>query len=124
MARQSWQVQAAHATDSLGRYRPHKLTHTLTHSLGRYNFGVLTSGKDLSIPESSIDPVASLPNYEDLTSEDPALLKECVIVKLNGGLGEQTLAYALSGCPSPHCTPSPPPLDQEPAWASRRQSRC
>jgi len=53
----------------------------------KYNFGVLTSGKDLSIPESSIDPVASLPNYEDLTSEDPALLKECVIVKLNGGLG-------------------------------------
>jgi UDP-N-acetylglucosamine pyrophosphorylase len=53
----------------------------------RYNFSVLTSGKDLMIPESTIKPVDSLPDYADLTAEDPALLKQTVMVKLNGGLG-------------------------------------
>ena len=53
----------------------------------KYNFGVLTSGANLMIPESSIKPVASLPDYASLTAEDPALLKQTVMVKLNGGLG-------------------------------------
>merc|ERR1719409_2343098 len=53
----------------------------------RYNFSVLTSGKDLMIPESSIKAVDSLPDYASLTAEDPALLKQTVMVKLNGGLG-------------------------------------
>ena len=53
----------------------------------KYNFGVLTSGADLSIPESTISPVDSLPAYESLSDEEPALLKETVMVKLNGGLG-------------------------------------
>merc|ERR1719171_2134495 len=53
----------------------------------RYNFGVLTSGADLMIPESTIEPVESLPDYGRLNYEDPALLKETVMVKLNGGLG-------------------------------------
>jgi len=53
----------------------------------RHNFGVLTSGKNLMIPESTIKPVDSLPDYASLTAEDPALLKETVMVKLNGGLG-------------------------------------
>merc|ERR1719436_1503995 len=40
------------------------------------------------IPESSLDPVASLPRLEELTTEaDPSLLSKTVILKLNGGLG-------------------------------------
>merc|ERR1719327_2543884 len=39
------------------------------------------------IPESTIEPVDSLPDYTTLTAEDPALLEKCVMVKLNGGLG-------------------------------------
>ncbi len=53
----------------------------------KYNFGVLTSGADLNIPESSIMAVDALPTYEALKGEKPALLKETVMVKLNGGLG-------------------------------------
>merc|ERR1719230_211516 len=53
----------------------------------RYNFSVLTSGKDLMIPESTIKPVDSLPDYATLSAEDPELLKQTVMVKLNGGLG-------------------------------------
>ena len=53
----------------------------------KYNFKVLTSGADLMIPESSIEPVDSLPDYAALTAENPALLESCVMVKLNGGLG-------------------------------------
>lgn len=53
----------------------------------KYNFKMLTSGADLMIPESSIEPVAELPNYDALSAEDPKLLEKCVMVKLNGGLG-------------------------------------
>ena len=87
----------------------------------KYNFGVLTSGADLNIPESTcvshpatpspalaadtcdsrrtwrrspnfptplrIMAVDALPTYEALKGEKPALLKETVMVKLNGGLG-------------------------------------
>ena len=87
----------------------------------KYNFGVLTSGADLNIPESTCVPhpatpspalaagmcdsrrawrrspnfptplrimaVDALPTYEALKGEKPALLKETVMVKLNGGLG-------------------------------------
>jgi len=53
----------------------------------RHNFAVLTSGKDLMIPESSIAPVDTLPDYGTLSAEDPELLKSTVVVKLNGGLG-------------------------------------
>ena len=38
----------------------------------KYNFKVLTSGADLMIPESSIEPVDSLPDYAALTAENPA----------------------------------------------------
>ena len=55
---------------------------TLPHMVG-----VLTSGANLMIPEASIKPVASLPDYASLTKEDPELLKATVMVKLNGGLG-------------------------------------
>jgi len=53
----------------------------------KYNLGVLTSGANLMIPESTISPVETLPDYSDLTEEDTELLKETVMVKLNGGLG-------------------------------------
>lgn len=53
----------------------------------KHNFSVLTSGANLMIPETTISPVESLPDYASLTAEDPALLKETVMVKLNGGLG-------------------------------------
>merc|ERR1719379_135341 len=39
------------------------------------------------IPESAIKPVDELPTYESLSEENPALLKEAVMLKLNGGLG-------------------------------------
>ena len=51
------------------------------------NFEQLTSGKNLMIPESAIQPVESLDDYTTLSKEDKSLLKECVMVKLNGGLG-------------------------------------
>ena len=53
----------------------------------KYNLGVLTSGANLMIPEGSIRPVDSLPDYARLSKEDPSLLKQTVMVKLNGGLG-------------------------------------
>merc|ERR1719327_1767959 len=39
------------------------------------------------IPEATVKPVDSLPDYASLTAEEPELLKETVMVKLNGGLG-------------------------------------
>merc|ERR1719487_21625 len=53
----------------------------------KYNLGVLTSGANLMIPETDLEPVDSLPDYEALSEEDAALLKSTVMVKLNGGLG-------------------------------------
>jgi len=54
----------------------------------KYTFGVLCSGKSTMIPESDLDAVAELPDYDKLeVEENPALLKETVVLKLNGGLG-------------------------------------
>jgi len=54
----------------------------------KYNYGVLVSGADVMIPESALDPVDKLPQLEELTIEpNPDLLKETVVLKLNGGLG-------------------------------------
>eukprot|EP00929_Paragymnodinium_shiwhaense_P086943 TRINITY_DN4729_c0_g1_i2.p1 TRINITY_DN4729_c0_g1~~TRINITY_DN4729_c0_g1_i2.p1 ORF type:complete len:526 (-),score=197.89 TRINITY_DN4729_c0_g1_i2:427-2004(-) len=54
----------------------------------KYTFGVLCSGKSTMIPEADLDAVAELPDYDKLdVAEDPALLKETVVLKLNGGLG-------------------------------------
>ena len=60
---------------------------TAAQNAFKYNFKMLTSGANLMIPETAISPVDSLPKYEDLSVEEPELLKKCVIVKLNGGLG-------------------------------------
>jgi UDP-N-acetylglucosamine pyrophosphorylase len=53
----------------------------------KYTFEKLASGANLMIPESAIQPVDELPTYESLTAEDPALLQQAVMLKLNGGLG-------------------------------------
>eukprot|EP00438_Fugacium_kawagutii_P010996 Skav225605 [mRNA] locus=scaffold3871:46436:55893:+ [translate_table: standard] len=54
----------------------------------KYNFKVLTSGASTMIPESQLEPVTTLPDLEALDiTVDPALLKETVVLKLNGGLG-------------------------------------
>ena len=56
----------------------------------RYSYNELVSGTAGSIAEASIAPVQSLPILEDLrrsTTRDPSLLKETVVLKLNGGLG-------------------------------------
>jgi len=54
----------------------------------KYNLGVLLSGASTMIPESDIGPVDSLPELDGLDiTPDPSLLKDTVILKLNGGLG-------------------------------------
>merc|ERR1711920_156856 len=53
----------------------------------KYTFQKLTSGDSLMIGEALIKPVPSLPQYEALTDEDATLLKQTVMLKLNGGLG-------------------------------------
>ncbi|CAE7526284.1 UGP1 [Symbiodinium natans] len=54
----------------------------------KYNYGVLVSGADVMIPESKLDPVDKLPEYEKLKEKpDPRLLRKTLILKLNGGLG-------------------------------------
>lgn len=54
----------------------------------QYNFHVLTSGASTMIPESDLDPVPPLPDYMDLNIQpNPDLLRETVVLKLNGGLG-------------------------------------
>merc|ERR1712151_173819 len=54
----------------------------------KHNFGALLSGVNPMIPESSIEPVQSVPTYESLPGdEQPALLSKTLMLKLNGGLG-------------------------------------
>jgi len=54
----------------------------------KYNLGVLASGADVMIPESRLDSVEGLQEFEKLKIKpDPKLLKKTVILKLNGGLG-------------------------------------
>jgi len=54
----------------------------------KYNYATLVSGVDTMMPESSLDSVDTLPDYEKLEiKENPDLLKQTVVLKLNGGLG-------------------------------------
>jgi|EP00427_Karlodinium_veneficum_P007982 UDP-N-acetylglucosamine pyrophosphorylase len=54
----------------------------------KYNFRVLCSGESTMMPESSLDPVKPLPDFEKLEiTAKPELLDKTVILKLNGGLG-------------------------------------
>lgn len=50
------------------------------------NFHQLGSGTSLSIPESSIDPVETVPEWENLP-DDGKGINRTVMIKLNGGLG-------------------------------------
>jgi hypothetical protein len=47
------------------------------------------SGERGMLPERVLEPVASLPRLDDLekTPDDPSLLDQLVVIKLNGGLG-------------------------------------
>jgi UTP--glucose-1-phosphate uridylyltransferase len=48
----------------------------------------LSEGETGTLPEADIEPVAELPDADDLTAEaDAALLDQAVVIKLNGGLG-------------------------------------
>jgi UDP-N-acetylglucosamine pyrophosphorylase len=54
----------------------------------KYNFQVLASGASTMLPESALDAVTGLPELEKLDiTVKPELLKETVVLKLNGGLG-------------------------------------
>eukprot|EP00933_Yihiella_yeosuensis_P066058 TRINITY_DN7013_c0_g1_i1.p1 TRINITY_DN7013_c0_g1~~TRINITY_DN7013_c0_g1_i1.p1 ORF type:complete len:716 (+),score=230.92 TRINITY_DN7013_c0_g1_i1:89-2236(+) len=54
----------------------------------KYNYGVLVSGKNVMMGESVLNPVESLPEMAKLrVTPDPKLLKETLVLKLNGGLG-------------------------------------
>jgi UDP-N-acetylglucosamine pyrophosphorylase len=55
------------------------------------NYNILVEGSSTDITEESIDPVAKLPELEELSQEGesfrPELLAQTVVIKLNGGLG-------------------------------------
>lgn len=56
----------------------------------RHNYAALVGGQTGQIPESSIQPVASLPRFADVdgaAAPAAALLAQTVVLKLNGGLG-------------------------------------
>ena len=56
----------------------------------RQNYAALVEGETGQIPESSIQPVLSLPRLDDMKSAgsfDRGLLAQTVVLKLNGGLG-------------------------------------
>ena len=55
----------------------------------RYSYESLVAGDTGLIPENSIQPVESLPSFQEIADGHarPDLLRKAVIVKLNGGLG-------------------------------------
>jgi UDP-N-acetylglucosamine pyrophosphorylase len=56
----------------------------------KHSYESLAAGKTGLIPENSIQPVTTLPRFEDIakkSSPDSALLSQAVVLKLNGGLG-------------------------------------
>jgi UDP-N-acetylglucosamine pyrophosphorylase len=55
----------------------------------KFNYGVLVSGANTMIPESTLKPVDTLPEYGSIgeATGGDALLKSTVVLKLNGGLG-------------------------------------
>jgi len=56
-----------------------------------YAYGAWKQGGAGLIPENSIEPIASLPAYDEIVRDtkpaDDAMLRETVFLKLNGGLG-------------------------------------
>lgn len=56
----------------------------------QHSYQSLASGKTGMLTERSIQPVASLPRFEEIAGKsaaDGALLSQAVVIKLNGGLG-------------------------------------
>jgi UDP-N-acetylglucosamine pyrophosphorylase len=55
----------------------------------RHSYESLATGNTGLIPERSIAPVATLPNFDDIPrqSRDGTLLSQAIVLKLNGGLG-------------------------------------
>ena len=55
----------------------------------RHNYEALRRNESGMIPESSISPATGLPTLDGITADDSAreLLKQVVVIKLNGGLG-------------------------------------
>jgi len=54
----------------------------------KYTYGVLVSGANVMIPEGALDPVDELKKLDELDIvPNPDLLKQTVVLKLNGGLG-------------------------------------
>lgn len=54
----------------------------------QHSYASLVAGKTGLIPESTIQPVESLPHFAEIKSNnDPTLLAQSIILKLNGGLG-------------------------------------
>jgi UTP--glucose-1-phosphate uridylyltransferase len=47
----------------------------------------LASGERGSVPEAEIEPVADVPDFEELPEADGEALDRAVVIKLNGGLG-------------------------------------
>jgi UTP--glucose-1-phosphate uridylyltransferase len=52
-----------------------------------YYEGRLHEGEEGTLPESELEPLAELPDAEELPQSDGAALSQAVVLKLNGGLG-------------------------------------
>jgi UTP--glucose-1-phosphate uridylyltransferase len=52
-----------------------------------YYEGRLREGEEGTLPESELEPLAELPDAEELPESDGAALSQAVVLKLNGGLG-------------------------------------
>jgi UTP--glucose-1-phosphate uridylyltransferase len=53
----------------------------------RRHYEALLRDESGMIPEAAISPVTGLPSLAEITTPDPALLAQTVVIKLNGGLG-------------------------------------
>jgi UTP--glucose-1-phosphate uridylyltransferase len=53
----------------------------------RRNYEALLREETGMIPEDAISPATGLPTLAEITTPDPALLAQAVVIKLNGGLG-------------------------------------
>jgi UTP--glucose-1-phosphate uridylyltransferase len=71
------------ATDKM---RAEGLSQTAVETFAHYE-RLLREGEQGTLPESSIEPLDSLPDAEELPASDGSALGEAVVLKLNGGLG-------------------------------------
>ncbi|MCW2995921.1 MAG: UTP--glucose-phosphate uridylyltransferase [Conexibacter sp.] len=72
---------------AIGKMRAEGLGDAAVESFAR-QYERLRDGETGTLAESEIDPVADLPDAEELTEPASAeLLDQAVVIKLNGGLG-------------------------------------